>query len=181
MYTYLLSSLPTLHLTTTPNLTGEAFLAHCESFVSAAELADLTALYPSDRSVSSQDEPKTAAAVDWIAWETQWRNAIARQRAARRRLEVAPYLRSHSGYRVAIAEQVAAAYAKETPLARELALDEVRWRLLDELALADAWGFPALYAYAVKLSLAWRWARLTDESGWGVLETAIKRFEASYG
>ena len=106
---------------------------------------------------------------------------MAQQRAARRRLEATPYLRAHPGYRVDIAVQVAAAYTKETPLARELALDELRWRLLDELALQDTWGFAALYAYAVKLRLAWRWAGLSDEAGWVALEAAVKQLEASHG
>ncbi len=176
MFTYLLASLPTLKLTEAPNHSIEAFLALCERFVSPAEQADLVALFH-----PAEEAPNTAVAATWLAWETQWRNAVAQQRAVRRRLEVSPYLRSHPGYRVDIALRVAEAYAKETPLARELALDELRWRLLEELALEDSWGFAALYAYAVRLRLAWRWAGLTDEVGWEALEAAVKQLEASHG
>lgn len=175
MFTYLLASLPTLKLTEAPNLSAEAFLASCERFVAAAEQADLVAVFN-----PSEAPPNTPVAATWLAWETQWRNAVAQQRAARRRLEASPYLRSHPGYRVDIALRVAEAYARETPLARELALTELCWRLLDELALQDSWGFAALYAYAVKLRLAWRWAGLTDEAGWVALEAALQ-LEANHG
>jgi len=176
VFTYLLASLPTLKLTEAPNLSAEAFLASCERFVSVAGQADLQAVFS-----PTEDPPSTAVAATWLAWETQWRNAVAQQRAARRRLEASPYLRSHPGYRVDIALRVAEAYARETPLARELALTELCWRLLDELALQDSWGLAALYAYAVKLRLAWRWAGLTDEAGWVALEAAVRQLEASHG
>jgi hypothetical protein len=178
VFTYLLASLPTLSLDEAPKVSRDDFLVLCERFVSAEEQADLEAVFTPDD--PDKAPPNTPVAATWQAWETQWRNAIARQRAARRRLEASPYVRSHPGYRVDIPLAVAEAYTKETPLSRELALDELRWRLLDDLALQDPWGFAALYAYAVKLQLAWRWAGFSDDAGWVALEAALKQLEVSH-
>jgi len=51
------------------------------------------------------------------------------------------------------------------PLERERALDRIRWRMLDELALMPAFGVQAVYAYALKLRLLEKWQKLSDEHG----------------
>ena len=63
----------------------------------------------------------------------------------------------------------------------ERALDELRWRLADELRVNDPDGFAALVARAVQLRLAWRRAGWDEDAGWRVLEAAQRRIEERHG
>ena len=53
----------------------------------------------------------------------------------------------------------------DDPLERELALDRLRWTLLDELAVSQAFGFQAVLAYGLKLRLAEKWAAMDEAEG----------------
>ncbi len=53
----------------------------------------------------------------------------------------------------------------DDPLERELALDRLRWTLLDELAVSQAFGFQAVLAYGLKLRLAEKWAAMDETEG----------------
>jgi hypothetical protein len=53
----------------------------------------------------------------------------------------------------------------DDPLDRELALDRLRWTLLDELAVAAPFGLQAVLAYGLKLRLAEKWAAMDETEG----------------
>lgn len=106
-----------------------------------------------------------AFAAAWAARETQLRNAVARFRAARLSVDSQAFQRDHAGFDVGLAQVVTDALAQNTPLEREQALDRGRWRIADELALADPFGLGTVLAFAVKLRIAERWAGLTEAAG----------------
>jgi len=190
MIAYLLASLPTPRLAEPPPIEPATFVERCRGFVSEERWQDLVELLgseaqdavarstPSDR--SQPDRQRDPVTRTWRDLSAQIDDAVAVHRAADARRDPTPYLRRPSGYRVDVAAAVEAAFALPNPGACERALDELRWRLADELALRELDGFAALFARAVQLRLAWRWARWEAEAGWAALEANLRQLEAPH-
>ncbi|MCM8610954.1 DUF2764 family protein [Accumulibacter sp.] len=158
-YHYLVASLPMLSLDAPPPFSSLDFLSRCHGVLKSSDLAVLEAI------VSGSVVVGNAVAATWTARETQTRNLIAQFRAARLGVDPRPFLRDHSGYDVALAQAVTDALAAATPVEREQALDRCRWRIAEELSLADPFGFASILAFAIRLRIAERWARLTEPAG----------------
>ena len=191
MIAYLLASLPTPRLTEPPSIEPATFVERCRGFVSKERWRDLVELFgpdahdaaagrPTPSAGPQPDRQRDAVTRAWRDLSAQIDDAVAVHRAANARRDPAPYLQRPSGYRVDVAAAVEAAFALPNPGARERALDEVRWRLADELALRELDGFAALFARAVQLRLAWRWARWEAEAGWAALEANLRQLEAPH-
>ena len=196
MIAYLLASLPTPRLTEPPSIEPAAFAERCRGFVSDERWRDLQELLDvggatvvgtrsetPDRAPDDAvrpDRPRDPVARMWRDISAQIDDAVAIHRGASTRRDAAPYLRRPGGYRVDLVEAVERAFATPNPGARERALDELRWRLADELALGEPDGFAALYARAVQLRLAARWARWDAAAGWTALEATLRELEAPH-
>ena len=124
-------------------------------------------------------EGRTAFARAWAAGDTQIRNTAAKMRGAKLGVEAKPFLKSHPGYAVWLDKETGDALAKASPLARELGLDQARWKYVEDLAREDATGLPAVLAFAVQLTLAARWAVLNEEAGRARLEQLVSELEES--
>lgn len=169
---YLVASLPTLVLGDPAPLDAAAFLAACANLLCAEEMAEATLMIE-----GRAGESASAFAKDWLRVDTQLRNAVARVRAGQRSTEARPYLRDHEGYDVSLEKAVTDAYTRPDPLERELFLDRYRWQRLEELVLAEPFGFAAVLAYALKLRMVLRWAGLNDEAGAARLTELLKELE----
>lgn len=180
MYAYLLSTLPAFTLDEAPPMPPSELLARSRGFVSHGEL---TALLDPEAAANGRGDA-AAWARRWLAGERQLANAVARRRAAFWQLAPDEQAREHEGFRVMIEEGVARAFEAPHPLARQRALDALRWRLLDELAGPVPWGFPALLAYAQRLRIAWQWAGREATAGrealGRVLDAIEERHEAGW-
>jgi len=172
MLPYLLAGLPAPRLGATPPIEIDAFLDGCRRFLSEERTRELASAAGDAAGARS-----SAAARTWAAWNDRLDDQIVRQRCARDRRDPRPYLRASDGLRLDLVEAVAEAFEAPHPGARERALDELRWRLADELAGTAPLGFEALYARAVQLGIAWRWARWDVDAGWAVLEGRLRRIE----
>jgi len=196
MIAYLLSSLPTPRLGDTPDVRLDDVLERCAGFVGDERTRDLAWLMgvspaegrpdagavatvpPGREARPPLSDPATRA---WAQFSDLVDDAIVLERCAKARVDPQPYLRRPAGFRVDVAEGVAAAFEQPHPGARERALDELRWRLADELRVNDPDGFAALVARAVQLRLAWRRAGWDEDAGWRVLEAAQRRIEERHG
>jgi len=98
-------------------------------------------------------------------FEKQLRDSVAQWRIARRK--VAGASSSHATTR----EQDAPATFELDPLARDIALDRLRWRKAEEMEGLDPMSRDALFAYAVKLRISLRRAAMTREAGLAALDT----------
>ena len=151
-YYYFAATLPMLSLDTPPPLSLDQFRARCSEFLAPADSAALA-------DVLDPARPTDAAFVKaWRARDAELRNAIARHRATRRRVDPAPHLRETPDYDLRIEKAVFDALIKPTPIERELALDRLRWELADELAGHNAFSERAILAYGLKLQMVERWA-----------------------
>ncbi len=96
----------------------------------------------------------------WIDLETQMKNAIAEARGGEK------YKRPASGCSLFWRNRVLAAFQEKDPLKRETLLDKIWWDAADELVdLTSPLGQGALAAYAVRLKIALKRARISAEAG----------------
>ncbi|MBW6455256.1 MAG: hypothetical protein K0A98_05175 [Trueperaceae bacterium] len=194
MIAYLLASLPTPRLGDTPDVALDTVLERSAGFVGddrARDLAWVLGVRPANERAGAGDdavgeaspvkEPRPPlsdpATLAWAQFADLIDDAVVLERCARAKIDPQPYLRKPAGFRVDVSEGVAAAFGQPHPGAREHQLDELRWRLADELRVGDPDGFGALVARAVQLRLAWRRAGWNEEDGWRVLERAQRRIE----
>jgi len=158
--TYIVTSLPYLDFTGPPSMSPAAFVDYCEGLLAPADHEALRRVVAGD--LGAVQHP---AMQRYAARETQLRNAVAKIRAARAGADAERALREHPGWDISVEEGAVQAMAMPDPLERERALDRIRWRMLDELALMPAFGVQAVYAYALKLRLLEKWQKLSDEHG----------------
>lgn len=156
-YIYLVASLPRLEFATPPRLTSNTLLTTSAGVLRADHLDDLRAVLE-DR----PEDVRAAEARPYLDADVQLRNALAGLRAARAGVTYDSGAHPHRGYDARCHEVAARAMETEDPLARELLLDELRWTLLDELALRAPYGVQAVLAYAFKLRLAEKWSAHVD-------------------
>jgi hypothetical protein len=172
VYPYLVSSLPTLALTSPLPFSPDEFRFHCQGVLSQTDLAELDLLL-----AGRSAEGRTVFSRTWAGGDAQIRNTAAKARGAKLGVEAKPFLHSHPGYAVWLDKEVSEALAKASPLDREMGLDGARWKFVEDLARADASGLPAVLAFAVKLMLVARWAAMKEEAGRERLEQLVSQLE----
>ena len=144
----LIASLPLLKWDDAPSITMEGLSGSTDLYLSAGQSAMFQALNLS---------PGGSLAAHYLAWETAFRNSIAKLRAARLNLDSAAYLHADGAYESDADRAVREAFAAENPLEREKMLDAARWRKLEELELGNLFNFNVLCAYKLKLELLLKW------------------------
>lgn len=171
-YNYLVSSLPALALDAPPPFTPDEFRFRCQGVLSDGDLAELDLLL-----AGRAAEGRAAFSKAWAAGDAQIRNTAAKTRGAKLGVEAKPFLKSHPGYVVWLDKAVTDALARANPLVRETGLDAARWTFVEDLALADPSGLPAVLAFAVKLMLVSRWSAMKEEAGRERLEELVSQLE----
>lgn len=156
---YLVASLPGLRFSEKPLMTREAFLSACSDWLSREDLAVIEAV------LENRCPPDGGLARRWWNDEVQLRDAVVRVRAKNLKTDPARFIQLNEGQNLSIGKAVAEAFIRENPLEQESGLDRIRWALADELTLGNAFGFPAVLAFAVKLRIAERWAKMDDAAG----------------
>lgn len=159
-YFYLVSSLPLLKLGEEPPVSSEEFFRSCDGVLSESDYADMRCILE-----GRLDDATSDFVQKWRDMDTQLRNMLARERAADRKLDPSPYIKSHNGYEIVMDQAAEQAMSMDNPLDRELFLDRTRWHQLDELALDDDFGAGAVFAFALKLKIVERWAAMDTDTG----------------
>jgi len=176
-YYYFVASLPMLSLTTPPPFSMERFLDLCDDQLSAPDRAAMDDLLAGP-TASTGSHPFVRK---WRNGEVQLRNTVAQARAAREKRDATPFLREHEGYDLMIDEGVSDAFSQEDPLSRELTLDRLRWQLAGDAVGGNLFSESAVFAYALRLSLAARWAALDDEQGAELVNGIVNRASPAPG
>ncbi len=190
MLPYLLASVPAPRRGERPEVGAADVAATCRRFLSEPRARELADALGAEAEPDEPDEPDDrrglgspgsdglgAVARAWADLSAQVDDAVVRARCARDHRDPAPHLRHPAGFRVDIVTAVAAAFETPHPSARERRLDDLRWRLADELAATSPAGFAALYARAVQLRLAWRREAWDADTGWRVLKASLRTVE----
>ncbi len=159
---YLMASLPMLELGDVPPLSMAEFRGRCEGVLDAPELE-------ADEFVR-----------EYQSRETQMRNVSGRLRAQAWGPEVRFAERSFSGYDVTFAKMIQDAFMKSNPLEKEQDIDRARFWLVDSLAGVGEGTIKHVYAYAIKLRICERWARLNDIAGDKAVINIINENDPAY-
>jgi len=172
-YYYLVASLPLLTLGDPPPISVIRFRSDAGGELAEDDARELALVMD-----ESEDPGRSPFARAWRNAETQIRNACVTFRAGRYGEDPRRYARSHEGFDVSVEDGVRRAFEAASPLDRERALDRLRWRIADDLALPDPFGLPAVLAFGVKLKMAERWAEMDDEVGGGKIESWVRESDA---
>ena len=174
-YYYLVASLPTLLLEEEPPITTAEFLESCGRWLNPGEVRDMRGILEDAFSANENVSGEAPCVSRWREHETQIRNAVAKLRAPKTRTDAEPFMRPCRGISLFIDKAVAEAMSRPNPLERELALDQLRWKLAEDLALFEPFGLAAVAAYAVKLKLVERWSVLDKEKALAVVEDFLSK------
>lgn len=170
---YLMASLPMINLGDVPPVTMDDFRSRCEGALDQAELEALNALL--------NDEPSDDEFVkSYQAHEIQMKNVSGRLRAQAWGPDVRFSEKSFAGYDVYFAKMVQDAFAKSNPMEKEQDLDKARFWLVDCLAGVGEETVKHVYAYAIKLQICTRWARLSEKAGDAAVLNVINANDPDY-
>ena len=158
---YLMASLPMLEMGDVPPLSMEEFRHRCIGVLEESEIAALDALLDDGDCEECDDEFVRA----YKAHEIQMKNVSGRLRAAAWGPDVRFTDKSFPGYDVTFAKMIQDAFAKSNPIEKEQDIDKARFWLVDSLAGVGEGTVKHVFAYAIKLKIFERWARLTEAAG----------------
>jgi hypothetical protein len=171
LYPYLVASLPMLHFGMKPPFSFEGFLEVCRDLIPGKDYLLLSTLPQAGEYFREGKHHRLVQ--KWIGFDTALRNELARVRASRRHLDPAAYLRPEGHGGSSLAPGVLAATAQASPLDAERALDEMRWKALDDLATGHYFDLDLLLTYACKLRILLRWERIRSAEGRRLLDQAL--------
>ena len=158
LYPYVVSSLPMLHFGMKPPFSTERFLEMCHTFIPEEDYRLLSTVpEPGEYPVQGRSH---RAIRRWVGFDTALRNDLVRVRAGRFRREPGPDLRPEGDRDATLAPAVMAAALQASPLEAERALDELRWKALEELAKGHPFELDTLVAYACQLRILQRWEHI---------------------
>ncbi len=176
-YFFLGASLPMLSLETPPPMTLAQFTALCGGHLLSEHMAVFERLM---NDATGPDDGEFALA--WRDRDAELRNAVVAERAARLGVDAGSYERdSGASCDTYVCKGVAEAFAGKNPRQRELALDRLRWGVIEELQGFDSFSPEAIYGYGLKLRLAERWAGLSEKKGRERMEEMVGRLTTVAG
>ena len=158
---YLVASLPLVALGAEPPLSIDAFRALCGEHLRDRDLRELDAVLAS--SPASRGTSQFARA--WRETNRRIEDECAVLRAARRGIDAGPWRRDIGVPDATLIAAVREAFQQPDPRGRELQLDTLRGRTLEDLARTTPFGLPAVMAYGLRLRLAARWCARTEAAG----------------
>lgn len=169
---YLLASLPMLFFDRPPAVSVDAFTEACREQLSGRD-ADAAALLARGGSLDESDHPFVRA---WAGREAILRNAVARRRLGARKAPASVKPLEAEDSDLGIERSVDAAFeGSHDPLAREKAIDRIRWQEAEALQGVDPISKRFVFAYAIQLAIASRWQSLSQEAGRKRVDAALPK------
>ena len=155
---YLVASLPLVSLGAEPPLSIDAFRGLCGEHLPDRDLRELDAVLEGTAGTSE-------FARAWREANLRIQDECAALRAARLGIDSSPWRTDIGVPDATLIAAVREAFQQPDPRSRELALDALRWRTLEDLARTAPFGLAAVLAYGLRLQLAARQAARTEEAG----------------
>lgn len=169
----MISSLPMLNFGMKSPFTFGKFLQMCEDLISDEDIALIskTSQHTSTHNIDGITFPTFKK---WVVFDATLRNELVKIRAVRKHVDAAKYLCDDGLTDVQAAHIAMAAYRTPSLLEAERYLDEVRWRLLDDLCLGHYFDLDFLLIYALKLLILERWDLIRSADKENILEEVIE-------
>ena len=160
---YFLSSLPMLRWGEKPPMTYERFMSQCRSLLGeslADEIAGLQLVPCGSR------EGMSPVARAWNDFETFLRNTVGGIRKSRMRKSNTMFTKHDTDYLSSLdAKRLEEILAIASPLERENALDNFRWKYLDGISQQHPYSRGAVEIYAIRLLLLEKQASRQYDAG----------------
>jgi hypothetical protein len=173
VFYYILASLPFLHFGQDPPLSYEALVDRWGGWLNAGDQAQLRlARLAIDQVPWSAVVNRSLKA--WVVFENSLRNELVRFRADRLKRPPETYLRPQLPWDSRPGRLLGEVVKEPSPLLREQALAELRWRCLTDLSGGHAYDLDALIIYALKLQILQRLSLFDEERGRQRLEELIE-------
>lgn len=155
---YLVASLPLVALGAEPALSIDAFRALCGEHLPDRDLRELDAVL--ERGAGTSEFARA-----WRETNLRIDDECVVLRAARLGIDASPWRKDIGVPDATLIAAVREAFQQPDPRGRELQLDALRWRTLEDLARTAPFGLPAVLAYGLRLRLAARQAARTETAG----------------
>jgi len=159
-YTYLISSLPTLELADGLPFSLEEFLLKCEGLIPEEKIVTLRRISSSEGALEISKTARIETLKNWLDFEINLRNELARARAGRKKLGPEEFIRQPDNPQAHIIHTALSAYRNTSILDAEKFLDQERWNFLDFLSFGHYFDFDFLLIYVLKLKILERWVRI---------------------
>lgn len=171
-YPYLVSSLPMLHFDMKPPFSFDRFLEICCPLIPEKDGQVLRTLPQPGQ--YAEKGIRIPVVQRWIDFDVALRNELVKIRAAKKHVDPAAYLRFGGADSPSLAPAVLAAAVMASLLDAEKALDELRWKALEDIAAGHYFDLDFLIAYAGKLLILERWDTIRNAEGFTLLEQALR-------
>lgn len=169
-YVYLAASLPALQFGAKPPFSFAHFLEICQDKIPAADLEVLCSA-SIDGEYAYRGSQETLK--KWQAFDTGLRNELARIRAERKKIDPLKYQRKSEFIEPYFTRAALSAVRNASILEAEKALDQERWRALEDLSVGHYFDLDFLVVYAQKLLILERWEHIRSAEKAGLLKEAI--------
>lgn len=169
-YYFLVSSLPRLAIGEHPSLSFESFVALCREHLAPSDMSALAAI--ADNNIDALEHGFLKA---WRKKDTLIRNASVKARATRLGRAADDYAREAQDCDLGIEKGVADAFNKPNPLEKELSIDKLRWKQIEETEGFNPFSGSAVLGYALRLRITERWARLNREKAKSISNEIINK------
>jgi len=157
-YTYLISSLPMLNLSSRAPFSVEDFFTKCNNLIPEKELVILRNACKEENFFF--DVQGNACLRKWFNFEITLRNELVRVRASRKKIDPLKFLRLPDSPQMEISHLAMLAYRSSAILEGEKILDQGRWNFLESLNLGHYFDFDYLLIYGLKLKILERWDKI---------------------
>lgn len=169
-YYYLISSLPAIIFGEKPYYSSEEFVKLCSSWIGKSNIEKLSklTLSPEDTATDS------CFAKDWYKYEKILRNSSVKSRASKLNKDPLSYLKPENKIYTDIERSVQDSFSAANPLEKELALDRLRWKIIDFLETGHFFDLEKLCAYKLRLLICEKWISRKPEDGQRNLDAVLE-------
>jgi len=160
-YYYLISSLPAIILGEKPYYSSEEFMKLCSIWIRNSDVEKLSKLTLNLEDTNTDNN----FARDWYKYEKILRNSSVKNRAPKLNKDPLPYLKPEDKIYTDIERKVQDSFSSATPLEKEMALDKLRWEIIDFLEIGHFFDLEKLCAYKLRLLICEKWVARKKETG----------------
>ena len=168
-YYYLISSLPAVTFGEKPYYSSEEFMKLCSPWIGKSDIEKLSKLTLNLEATTTDNY----FARDWYKYEKILRNSSVKNRVAKLNKDPIPYLKPEEKIYTDMERGVQDSFSATTPLEKEMALDRLRWRIIDSLETGHFFDLEKLCAYKLRLLICEKWVGRKMEDGQKNLDTVL--------
>ncbi len=166
---YLISSLPMLEFDTVPIISSKEFMEQATTWYDEDTnfILETLSLVPTCESTNSVIKK-------WNEWETFLRNKLTLKRSSDLSVDAEEFLREDKDFFSEVEKGIQEVASLSSPRDKEMALDKLRWQVLEDLDAGFTFEFEKLCVYKLKLLILEKWQNRSNEIGKEEFDKIVK-------